>query len=386
MAWTTVGVSGPVTAASGNLTLTEPAGVQEGDLLVACISYRSNAAFTLPSGWTLVATQQSGGNTTANGTGSIGSGLMAWIVRGAAAPALTFTRSGGDVALGRIQAYRGQASSPYDAGVAETLAAATTAVSVAGLTTAEANELLVFAACGARNSSFTNFDAATDPTTASGTGANDTNDPSVGTWRERADSGTTTGADCSLGIADAIRGTAGATGNFTVTASSSARHVVIVGAFRMAVDHQVAPLGISAGAPMLGVPALAQDHVVAPAGLATAAPVVAAPTVSQDHVVAPAGLATAAPALGTPTVEEAGGEVAVTPQSIAAGAPVLGAPTVTDSAGGVAVRVQITAAAPGPAHILLILPPRIDVAARLPARLHIEATLPARLHIEATLA
>lgn len=232
MAWGFVAVSGAVTAASGNITLTEPAGVIQGDLLVACISYRSNAAFTKPSGWTDI-TSQNTGNTTANGTGSIGSGFMAYIRRGSSAPSLVFTRTAGDVAIGRIVAYRDSDSSgTLVTQTSATLGTAATAISVSGVTTSNDRDLIVVAACGARNSTFTNFDTATDPATASSTNSGQTAAPIAGTWQERADSGTTTGADCSLGIADAVRATAGATGNITITASSSARHVVMVGVFK----------------------------------------------------------------------------------------------------------------------------------------------------------
>ena len=58
--------------------------------------------------------------------------------------------------------------------------------------------------------------------------------PTAGTWLERADSSTTTGADTSLAIFDAIKATAGATGNLTATASLGAGHVVIAAAFKAA--------------------------------------------------------------------------------------------------------------------------------------------------------
>jgi hypothetical protein len=225
-------VAGPVT--SGNITLTEPAGVQQGDLLVAVISYRSNAAFTNPGSPWVDVTEQNTGNTTANGTGSIGSGKMSYCIRGASAPGLIFTRTAGDVALGRIVAYRNVATSGMlVTQTSTTLGTAATAVSVAGVTTQNANDLIVVGACLARSTAVTNFDAATDPTTTSGTGANQTGNPIAGTWRERCDSATTSGADCGLAIGDALRATAGATGNLTMTAGTSARHVVVCGVFKL---------------------------------------------------------------------------------------------------------------------------------------------------------
>lgn len=232
--WTYVGVSNVASSSSGNITLTEPSGVQQNDLLVAIVSYRSNAAFTDPGSPWVSVTSQNTGNTTANSTASIGSGHMWYCIRGSSAPGLTFTRTAGDIALGRIVAYRGGyiTSSVLVTQGSTTLAAAATAVSVTGLTTANARDLIVVGACGARNTNFTTFDAATDPATDSGTNSNQTGSPLVGTWQERCDSGTTTGADCTLAIADAIRGASGATGNLTMTAGSSARHVVVAAAFR----------------------------------------------------------------------------------------------------------------------------------------------------------
>jgi hypothetical protein len=210
-----------------------PSGVQEGDLLVAIISYRSNAAFTSPGSPWVSVTSQNTGNTTANGTGSIGSGHMFYCIRGSSNPGLTFTRTAGDVALGRIVAYRGNniSSGVLVTQTSTTLGTAATAINVTGLTTANARDLIVVGACAARNTGITNFDAATDPTITSGTASNETGDPAEGDWQERADSSTTAGADCGLAIADAIRATAGATGNLTMTAGTSARHVVVAAAF-----------------------------------------------------------------------------------------------------------------------------------------------------------
>jgi hypothetical protein len=227
----------PVT--SGNLTLAEPAGIAAGDLMVACIAYRSNAAFTVPGDWNLVATQQSSGDIDA--TNGIASGLMMWCVRGGSAPTLTFNRTGGDVASGRIIAYEGgHASAPFDTGTANTLGAASATVTTGTLTTAEAGELIVaMVSCG-DNLTTSAFDAATDPTTASGA-TDTTTAPTAGTWLERADDGSNTGADWGMAIADAIRATAGATGTIQATVSASARHVMIAAAFKLSPAVTVTP-------------------------------------------------------------------------------------------------------------------------------------------------
>jgi hypothetical protein len=105
-----------VAAGGGGVVLTSPDGttwtcpvLKTGDLFVAMIAYRSNAAFSLPSGWSLVATQQSSGNTLTVTSTSIGSGLMAYCVYDAASPpGYTFTRTAGNVAYGRLAVYRAE--------------------------------------------------------------------------------------------------------------------------------------------------------------------------------------------------------------------------------------------------------------------------------------
>src|SRR5688572_29904609 len=232
MAWGVPRIGALATpVASGNLTLAEPAGIAAGDLMIACIAYRSNAAFTVPGDWTLVATQQSSGDT--DNTNGIASGLMMWCLRGGSAPTLTFNRTGGDMATGRILAYTGaKQSAPYDTGSANTLAVASGTVTTATFSTAEANELIVAMVSAGDSLTTSAFDAATDPATASG--ATDTTTvPTAGTWIERADNGTGTGADHGLAIADAIRATGGATGTIQATVSASARHVMIAAAFKI---------------------------------------------------------------------------------------------------------------------------------------------------------
>lgn len=231
-AWNFVSVGTAAEVASGNLTLNEPSGAASGDLLVACIAYRSNAAFTLPAGWALVATQQSSGDTDA--TNGIASGVMAYIVRGGSAPSYAFTRTAGDVARGAVVAYRDNSPSPYDTGSANTLAVASATVTTGTFNTAQAGELIVaMVACGDTLTTSA-FDAATDPATASGA-TDTTTEPTAGTWIERLDSSTGTGADTAIAIADAVRATAGATGTIQATVSAIARHVMIAGAFRLRV-------------------------------------------------------------------------------------------------------------------------------------------------------
>jgi hypothetical protein len=255
MAWSIVNVRVPNIAASGNMGLPDPigGGAIAGDLLIACIAYRSNAAFTVPGDWNLVATQQSSGDT--DNTNGIASGLMMWCICSGSSPTLTINRTGGDIALGVILTYRGgHASTPYDTGSANTLAVASGTVTTAGFNTAEDGELIVAMTSAGDTLTVSAFDAATDPTTASGA-TDTTTAPTAGTWIERVDSTTGTGADLGLGIADAIRSAAGATGTIQATISASARHVMIAGAFKLAA---VAPVGVPQRKPFSYQPFLAQ--------------------------------------------------------------------------------------------------------------------------------
>jgi hypothetical protein len=231
-AWSFVGVSSPVniTAATAH-TLTVPAGAIEGDLLVAVISSRiaSTTSITLPAGWTRVTEQKT--NNVLTTTSAVASGMMAYIVRGASAPALTFTHPVNvDQAMGQIVAYRGNDPTPLDTQNSATTAINTTSVSVAGVTTTKDKDLLVVGLCGGQEAAWSVIDAVTDPSTASGA-TNTTTAPTAGTWIERADSTFTTGSDGSLAIADAVKATAGATGNITATASLGASHAILIGAF-----------------------------------------------------------------------------------------------------------------------------------------------------------
>lgn len=230
--WAIVGVTNTGAIGSGNVTLTEPAGAAAGDLLVAMIGYRDSAPFTLPSGWALVAAQQSSGDL--NTTDGVGSAVMAYIVRGASAPDLTFTRSGGNIAIGALGAYRGNHASPYDTGSANTLAVSSFTATTGGITTSGSNELIVamLGMADAGGAGASAFDA-TDPGAASGA-VDTTTAPAVGAWTMRHTSHSTVGADGGVAFADAVRATAGATGTIQSTYSLTGRHAMVAAAFKPA--------------------------------------------------------------------------------------------------------------------------------------------------------
>jgi hypothetical protein len=236
--WQLVGVSDQVqvTGTTHTLVTTGISGLTTGDLLVACISSRiaSTTAVTLPSGgeWTLVEDELN--NNTATNTSATPSGTMAYCVRGASDPNLTFTHpTAPSVALGRIVAYRNNAlTGVLDTQTNFTTATNVTAISGTGLTTSQDDDLIVAMRAGGQESTLTSFAAATDPTTASGA-TNTTSHPAPNAWTERADATTTTGADTALSIYDTVKTAAGSTGNLTATASQASAHVVIAGAFKI---------------------------------------------------------------------------------------------------------------------------------------------------------
>jgi hypothetical protein len=246
MTWGVPKIGTIATVASGDLTLTEPAGIAAGDLMIACIAIRSTVGFA-NADWALVQSILEGDTDATNG---IASGEMWYVVRGASAPSLVFTRTGGDVGHGRIVAYAGGSATPLDTGSSNTANSASTVVTTPTLTTAEADELLVaMAACG-DNLTTSGFVAATDPN--NGSGATDTTTaPTAGQWIERSDAGTGTGADTALAIADAVKATAGATGTFQALVSTAARHVLIVGAFKIAAAADPTSLVFPPSHPML---------------------------------------------------------------------------------------------------------------------------------------
>jgi hypothetical protein len=256
MAWAVpkLGTVAETTVTGGNLTLTEPAGVAQGDLMIAAIGCRDNAAFTVPADWNLVATQQSSGDTDA--TDGIAGAVMMYTIRGASAPTLTFNRTGGNVARGAIVSYGPGASTTaiYDTGSANTLGVGATTATTGTITTAVAGELIVAMLAAGDTNTVSAFDAATDPTTASGA-TDTTTAPTNGTWLERIDSSTATGADLGFGVADAIRANAGATGTIQATVSGPGRHAMVVGAWKL-VSTLTASVSDSANNLADGAPAL----------------------------------------------------------------------------------------------------------------------------------
>jgi hypothetical protein len=244
MAWGIRGVGTVATVASGNLTLTEPAGCAQGDLLIAFIAIRSTVGFA-NADWTLVESELTGDSDATNGIAS----CQMWACRrGASAPSLVFTRTGGDVGHGAIVAYTGAKGTTYadcfDVSASITLASASSIASCSNLTNTEADVLIVAMVALGDTGAPTNFDASVDPSGNSGA-VDTTTAPVTGTWTLRVSAGTGTGADTGLGIGDAVRsGFGSTTGSITAGAAGiTARHAGCSAAFKMAVAGPQPPIG-----------------------------------------------------------------------------------------------------------------------------------------------
>jgi hypothetical protein len=152
------------------------------------------------------------------------------------------TRTAGDVAFAKVISYSGGSATPLDTGSAATDPFTSGQPTTAGFSTAEAGELLVAMVASGDVYTTSLFDAATDPATASGA-TDTTTAPTNGTWIERFDATTSSGADTALAIADAVKATAGPTGTFTASSSSaSGRNVMMVAAFKLAASGPAPPI------------------------------------------------------------------------------------------------------------------------------------------------
>ncbi len=240
MAWEIIALGTGVIQNGGDITLTEPTGTAQGDLVVACIAYRDTPAFTKPgTDWTQIG-QLSIGDT--DNSSGVASGGMWYCIRGAASPGYVFTRTLGDVAYGHTVTYRGvNTRNPFD--VASITQAGSDREPIGTtMTTSLADELLVAMIAHGDNSLTVTMDAVNNPGTASTTTVAVTTEPASNTWYERFDDGSNTGADVGLFIADAIMTTPGATGAFSADAATTSNSVMIVAAFkpkhRVFITHQ----------------------------------------------------------------------------------------------------------------------------------------------------
>lgn len=215
-------IAGITTVASGILNLTEPAGSTTDDLLVACVAFRGGGNPSIPSGWTIVNRTLVGGNTATNNT-AIGSGLMAYVKRGATAPALNFgaTTAFANQAIGTIIRISGQdLQNPLAGTSVNTLATGASGQVTTGAFTRSFNTetpddyIEVMACIGGQEVTWSAQEYTTGPTA----------------FTERSDNLSIVGADGSLSVATGTGGNI--TGGYRATTSAiSARHALIVASF-----------------------------------------------------------------------------------------------------------------------------------------------------------
>ena len=185
-----------------------PASMQAGDFMILQV-HTCNQDVTTPSGWTQATTSPVSTGTANTAGGTRISVYYRWWQSGDAAPTVAVT--GGTVTNGIIVGYRGvDPTTPFDGvtPVATTLAAASTTLTMTGLTTATNNALIHWAV--ARDQDLNSTTAVTAFTNANLTGITETHDQVVNT-------GVGGGIWCGRGF----KATAGATGNTTITQTSS---------------------------------------------------------------------------------------------------------------------------------------------------------------------
>lgn len=184
-----------------------PASMQAGDLMLLQV-HTCNQAVTTPSGWTQVTgSPVSTGTANAAGGTRISMYYRFW-QSGDAAPTVAVT--GGTVTNGIIVGYRGvDQTTPFDATpVATTLATASTTLTMTGITTATSNALIHWGI--ARDQDLNSTTAVTAFTNANLTGITEVHDQVVNT-----------GVGGGVWTGYGFKGTAGATGNLTITQTSS---------------------------------------------------------------------------------------------------------------------------------------------------------------------
>jgi hypothetical protein len=305
--WLIVGISEAAINASGNYTLTEPAGCQAGDILIADFAIRStviytNASFTFPQ-------SDSGGNTTNNTTASDTSFLSGYHIRGGSAPTLVFSRTGGSRALGTMRAYRSSrpGTPSFDTSAKLAMTVAGTALSLSGgITTAEDRELITTAVALARAGATTAQSSAMDGVTqvTGNSGAiNTTITPVIDTWTERSDRGNTTSPTVALALYDVVKSGSGSTGNLTATAAASALHGMVAMAFKHPPAPQTLTPGLYTDADTFYAPTVSGSgaQTLTP-GLYTDADTFYAPTVTRGTVTLTPSLFTATNTFYAPTV------------------------------------------------------------------------------------
>ncbi len=192
--------------ATGTVTPTWPAHVA-GDVALLFIESAGGEAATLsaPAGFVAVANSPQ-----ATGAGTAGTQITVfWARATSAAMAAPTVADPGNHVYAQIITYRGAVATgnPWDVTAGGVKAAASTAVSVTGVTTSVPNTLVVQAVARDNDSNAAAFSAQANATL---TGI-----------AERSDAGTTSNNGGGFAVWDGVKATAGATGNTTATVTSS---------------------------------------------------------------------------------------------------------------------------------------------------------------------
>jgi hypothetical protein len=170
-------VSATANSTTGNFSFVQPSGVVSGDLIIAFVACKGDS-FTFPTGWTTILSVA--------GSGTNGGLRIAYIIRGASAPALTVSgRASADVCFYFTAAFTGHATTTPVVLLAS--ATNTSPVNTTGTVSGiSPDDMIVLAFGGADNVAFASY---TDSSAQ------------ITTWTERTDAGTANGSNTRAAIA-----------------------------------------------------------------------------------------------------------------------------------------------------------------------------------------
>jgi hypothetical protein len=223
------GDSGVISSGSADFDFVPVSTIRPGDLYIARVGTRDNVtpAPVTSGDWTYIGASPDASNSTSGSDAAISKEFVWHTTIGASMPKWTWSRGGtavqlrGAFAVAPAMGYEIELAG-WDSG---TNATGSTAPVCGNLTTVDNDELIVVFATSGRNTGWTNWDAVTDPTVASGSGGSS----AIGlfsptsTWQRWQSNGSTSGSDISGSIGVAVKDTAGSTGNITVTTGVGVR-------------------------------------------------------------------------------------------------------------------------------------------------------------------
>jgi hypothetical protein len=222
------GDSAVIASGSADFDFVPASTIRPGDTFIARVATRDNVtpAPVTSGDWTSITSSPDASNSTSGSDAALSKDFV-WYTTFTDAKDLTWSRGGTAVQL--RGAFAVAPAMGYEielvASSSGTNASGSTASVLTSLTTAEDDELIVCFGSSGRNTSWTNWDAATDPSVASGSGGSS----QIGlfsptsTWQRHQSNGSTSGSDISGSIGVAVKDTAGSTGNIQVTTGVGVR-------------------------------------------------------------------------------------------------------------------------------------------------------------------